>query len=96
MPCTRGGAGATPLKPVAKPVTRRRRWTLTGGGGAEQAELVEDRVHGIRLGPPSDELDRRELEIELVGDGSRQLLDKMEAELRELGVRRSAAPVVGR
>ena len=84
---TRGAA----LKPVAKLLTRRRRWTLTGEGGAEQAELAEDRVHGIRLSPPG-ELDWRELEIELGGDGSRQLLDAMEAELRELGVRRSAAP----
>jgi CHAD domain-containing protein len=85
---TRGAA----LEPVAKLLTRRRRWTLTGEGGAEQAELAEDRVHGIRLSPPSNELDWRELEVELVGDGSRQLLDAMEAELSELGVRRSAAP----
>jgi len=85
---TRGAA----LGPVAKLLTRHRRWTLTCDGGAQQAELAEDHVHGIRLSPPLDELDWRELEIELLGDGSRQLLDAMEAELRELGVRRSAAP----
>jgi inorganic triphosphatase YgiF len=85
---TRGAS----LGPVAKLLTRRRRWTLTSEGGAQQAELAEDRVHGIRLSPPTDELDWRELEIELLGDGSRQLLDAMEAELRALGVRRSAAP----
>jgi CHAD domain-containing protein len=85
---TRGAS----LGPVAELLTRRRRWTLTGDGGAQQAELAEDHVHGIRLSPPSNELDWRELEIELLGDGSRQLLDTMEAELRELGVRRSAAP----
>jgi CHAD domain-containing protein len=85
---TRGEA----LKPVAKLVTQRRRWTLTGDGGAEVAELAEDRVHGVALNPVSNEVDWRELEIELVGDGSPQLLETCEAELREIGVHRSDAP----
>ena len=79
------------LKPVAKLVTRRRRWTLTDGG-AEVAELAEDRVHGVALNPVSNEVEWRELEIELVGDGSPQLLEACEAELRAIGVRRSDAP----
>src|SRR5690349_17489582 len=66
---TRGAA----LEPVATLVTRRRRWRLTDQGGAEQAELAEDRVHGVRLTPPPTELDWRELEVELVGDGSREV-----------------------
>jgi CHAD domain-containing protein len=80
------------LKPVAKLVTQRRRWTLTGDGGAEVAELAEDRVHGVALNPVSNEVAWRELEIELVGDGSPQLLETCEAELREIGVHRSGAP----
>jgi CHAD domain-containing protein len=79
------------LKPVAKLVTRRRRWTLTDGG-ADVAELAEDRVHGVALNPVSNEVEWRELEIELVGDGSPQLLEACEAELRAIGVRRSDAP----
>ena len=79
------------LKPVAKLVTRRRRWTLTDGG-ADVAELAEDRVHGVALNPVSNEVEWRELEIELVGDGSPQLLEVCEAELRAIGVRRSDAP----
>jgi inorganic triphosphatase YgiF len=80
------------LEPVAKLVTRRRRWTLTGTDGHELAELADDQVHGIRLHPASGELDWRELEIELVGDGSIQLLEALDAELRAIGARRSAAP----
>jgi inorganic triphosphatase YgiF len=45
---TRGAS----LGPVAELLTRRRRWTLTGDGGAQQAELAEDHVHGIRLSLP--------------------------------------------
>ena len=62
---TRGEA----LKPVAKLLTQRRRWTLTDGD-AEVAELAEDRVHGVALNPVSNEVVWRELEVELVGDGS--------------------------
>jgi CHAD domain-containing protein len=80
------------LEPVAKLVTKRRRWTLTGTNGHELAELADDQVHGIRLHPASGELDWRELEIELVGDGSIQLLEALDAELRAIGARRSAAP----
>ena len=79
------------LKPVAKLVTQRRRWTLTDGG-ADVAELAEDRVRGVALNPVSNEVEWRELEIELVGDGSPQLLEACEAELRAIGVRRSDAP----
>jgi CHAD domain-containing protein len=80
------------LEPVAKLVTKRRRWTLTGTDGHELAELADDQVHGIGFHPASGELDWRELEIELVGDGSIQLLEALEAELRAIGARRSAAP----
>jgi CHAD domain-containing protein len=80
------------VEPVAKLVTKRRRWTLTGTDGQELAELADDQVHGIRLHPASGELDWRELEIELVGDGSIQLLETLEAQLGAIGARRSAAP----
>lgn len=80
------------LEPVAKLVTKRRRWTLTGTDGHELAELADDQVHGVRLHPASGEVDWRELEIELVGDGSIELLEALEAELRAIGARRSAAP----
>ena len=88
---TRVHARGEVLKPIAKLVTRRRRWTLTDGG-ADVAELAEDRVHGVALNPVSNEVEWRELEIELVGDGSPQLLEACEAELRAIGVRRSDAP----
>jgi CHAD domain-containing protein len=37
------------LEPVAKLMTKRRRWTFTGTNGHELAELADDQVHGIRL-----------------------------------------------
>jgi CHAD domain-containing protein len=80
------------LEPVAKLVTKRRRRILTGADGHELAELADDQVHGIRFQPAVGELDWRELEVELVGDGSIPLLEALEAELGAIGARRSAAP----
>jgi CHAD domain-containing protein len=80
------------LEPVAELVTKRRRWILTGTDGHELVELADDQVRGVRLHPASGEVGWRELEIELVGDGPMQLLDALEAELRGIGARRSAAP----
>jgi CHAD domain-containing protein len=73
-------------------VTKRRRRILTGADGHGLAELADDRVHGIRFRPAPGELDWRELEVELVGDGSIELLEALEAELGAIGARRSAAP----
>lgn len=89
---TRVHARRAVLEPVARLVTRRRRWTLTGEGGVELAELADDRVHGLRLNPESDAVDWRELEIELVGEGSPQLFEAWETALCGLGARRSSAP----
>ncbi len=85
---TRGAA----VEPVARLVTRRRRWRLTGEAGAQVAELAEDRVHGVRLGTDAGETDWRELEVELLDAGSRDTLDTLEAALSALGLRRSALP----
>jgi CHAD domain-containing protein len=80
------------LDPVAKLLTRRRRWTLTDPAGTELAELAEDRVQGVPLDPASGEVSWRELEIELTGAGDTALLDALERELRRVGVRRSPSP----
>ncbi|RTL67821.1 MAG: CYTH and CHAD domain-containing protein [Pseudonocardiaceae bacterium] len=80
------------LEPVAKILTRRRRWQLVDAGGTRVAEVAEDGVHGVRLSPASGEENWRELEVELVGDAPGQLLDAVESELRGLGVLRSDAP----
>ncbi|GAA1847532.1 CYTH and CHAD domain-containing protein [Pseudonocardia ailaonensis] len=80
------------LDPVAKLVTRRRRWTLADETGAELAELAEDRVQGFPLNPAAAEVSWRELEIELTGDGDAGLLDTLGRTLRRAGVRRSPAP----
>lgn len=80
------------LDPVAKLVTRRRRWGLVDPQGEELAELAEDRVHGIALHPSPGELNWRELEVELTGPAPAGLLDSIEQELRSYGARRSSAP----
>jgi CHAD domain-containing protein len=50
------------LAPVARLRTRRRRWRLHGAGGAEIAELVDDRVSVLHRGRVADRF--REVEIE--------------------------------
>jgi CHAD domain-containing protein len=80
---TRGAA----LTSVAELATTRRRWLLAD---AEHpvAELVDDRV-SARTATTSRSW--REVEVELVEDADRRVLDQIEGRLLKAGLRRSAA-----
>ncbi len=78
--------------PLARLVTRRRRWLVADDGGQELAELVEDRVAAERVGDRFDSEYWRELEVELAADVPSDVLDDIERALLTWGASRSAAP----
>lgn len=78
-----------PLAPVARLDTTRRRWTLSDPHGHELVELVEDDVRAHTMGADTTTTSWREIEVEVVGHGRVELLDRIEDKLAEVGVRRS-------
>ncbi|WP_432510680.1 CYTH and CHAD domain-containing protein [Kineococcus sp. SYSU DK001] len=79
--------GAT-LTPVAELRTERSVRRVRADDGSVLAEVVDDRVRAVRLNGEGEPSAWRELEVELVG-GDRDLLDSIDARLRDGGVRRA-------
>ena len=82
------------LEPVALMTTRRRRWRLSDSDDEPVAELVDDHVTAHTLGTVGAQTTAkswREVEVELVGHGKPELLDRVERRLGKAGVRRSGS-----
>jgi len=88
---TRVHARGATLHPVALVTTRRLRWRLSDGAGEQVAEVVDDHVIAHTLGSQTTAKSWREVEVELVGHGKPQFLDRVERQLGKVGIRRSAA-----
>jgi CHAD domain-containing protein len=76
----------TPLRPVARIETHRRRTTLHDTAGESLAEVVADEVAAQSLGASTAVSRWDEIEVELTG-GSRKLLRAADKRLRDAGVR---------
>ncbi len=88
---TRAHARGATLQPVAQVTTRRRRWRLSDGDNEPVAEVVDDNDTAHTLGAQTTARSWREVEVELVGHGQPQLLDRVERRLGKAGVRRSGS-----
>ncbi|MGH3902082.1 MAG: CHAD domain-containing protein [Pseudonocardiaceae bacterium] len=88
---TRVHARGAKLRPVALVTTRRCRWRLSDGDGEPVAELVDDHVTAHTLGSQTTAKSWREIEVELVGHGRPELLDRVERRLGKAGIRRSSS-----
>jgi CHAD domain-containing protein len=82
--------GAT-LRPIAVVTTRRRRWRLSDGESEPVAEVVDDHVSAHTLGAQTTAKSWCEVEVELVGHGKPELLDRVERRLVKAGVRRAGS-----
>jgi CHAD domain-containing protein len=89
---TRATTRGTPLQPVAELTTVRRLWRLADGAGRDLIEIVDDHVTARTMGEATESSSWREVEVELIGEGDVELLDRVERRLRKAGVRRSDAP----
>ena len=78
----------SPLRPVARIATVRRRRLLLDEGGTSLAEVVDDDVSAQSLGSVTALTRWREIEVELTG-GDRKLLQAVDKRLREAGLRPS-------
>jgi inorganic triphosphatase YgiF len=74
--------------PVAQLKTMRRRWLMSDSHGCELVELVEDHVSAHTMGAETTAVSWRELEVELAGHGQVDLLERIEAQLLTVGLRR--------
>ncbi|GIF73644.1 CYTH and CHAD domain-containing protein [Asanoa siamensis] len=85
MRLVRAAARGGSVEPVARVETRRREWQLRAADGAVLATLADDAVvaHDLVEGR---RIAWHEIEVELV-DGDEELLDSVEARLREAGAR---------
>jgi CHAD domain-containing protein len=88
---TRAYARGARLRPVATLTTRRRRWQLFDGESEPVAEVVDDHVTAHTLGSQTTAKSWREVEVELVGHGKPELLDRVERRLGKAGVRRAGS-----
>ncbi len=88
---TRAHTRGAKLRPVALVTTRRCRWRLSDGDGEPVAEVVDDHVTAHTLGAQTTAKSWREVEVELVGHGKPELLDRVERRLGKAGVRRSGS-----
>ncbi len=79
----------TPLGPVVELDAVRREWTLTDAKGNTVA--TDDRVTGHTLGAETGATSWAEIEVELAGQGTLDVLDRIEAVLGRTGVHRSAS-----
>ena len=88
-----------PLQPVVELDTVREEWTLTDDRGEPVATVTDDRVTarhldtGVERGTVVDTepLEWAEIEVELAGNGTPEVLDRIEEALRAAGVQRSAS-----
>ena len=88
-----------PLRPVVELDTVRQEWTLTDAQGEAVATVTDDRVTARTLGAGSDggtavdtePLEWAEIEVELAGQGTPEVLDRIEDALLRAGVHRSAS-----
>ena len=88
-----------PLRPVVELDTVRQEWTLTDAQGEAVATVTDDRVTARTLGAGSDggttvdtePLEWAEIEVELAGHGTPEVLDRIEDALLRAGVHRSAS-----
>ena len=88
-----------PLRPVVELATVRQEWTLTDAQGEAVATVTDDRVTARTLGAGSDggttvdtePLEWAEIEVELAGQGTPEVLDRIEDALLRAGVHRSAS-----
>lgn len=80
------------LVPLVRLVSARDVRHLVDDSGALLAEVSLDRVHAERLDGGEGTAAWTEIEVELADDGEPAFLDKVEKELREAGLHRSAAP----
>jgi len=71
--------------------TVRREWTLTDAEGNAVATVTDDRVTGRTLGAETGSTSWAEIEVELAGHGTPDVLDRIEAVLGRSGVHRSAS-----
>ncbi|MBB6376342.1 CHAD domain-containing protein [Pseudonocardia eucalypti] len=78
------------VAPVAELVTHRKRWRLADAD-REVAELVDDQVVARTMGEQTTTQSWREVEVELAEHGDVDVLDRVEAWLRTLGLDRSAS-----
>jgi CHAD domain-containing protein len=94
-----------PLQPVVELNTVRQEWTLTDGEGTAVATVTDDRVTARHLGTgatggttvDAEPIEWAEIEVELTGPGTPEVLDRIEEALLAAGVTRSAsASKVGR
>ncbi len=85
---TRAHTRGAKLRPVALVTTRRHRWRLSDGDGKPVAEVADDHVTAHTLGAQTTAKSWREVEVELVGHGKPELLDRVERRLGKAGVRR--------
>lgn len=75
--------GGSP-QPVATIITHRSSLRLAGSDGAASVEISDDRVDSEADGRPGPSF--REVEVEVVGDGSRALLGEVRARLEAAGL----------
>jgi CHAD domain-containing protein len=88
-----------PLEPVAELDTVRNEWTLTDSHGEVVATVTDDRVTARILGAgagggtsvDTEPLEWAEIEVELTGQGTVELLDRIDEALQRAGVHRSAS-----
>ena len=88
---TRAAHRGAPLGPVVELDTVRREWTLTDAEGNAVATVTDDRVTGRTLGAETGTTSWAEIEVELAGQGTPEVLDRIEAVLGRSGVHRSAS-----
>jgi CHAD domain-containing protein len=88
-----------PLRPVVELDTIREEWTLTDDRGEAVATVTDDRVTARHLdtgvergtGVDTEPLEWAEIEVELAGKGTPEVLDRIEEALLRAGVQRSAS-----
>jgi CHAD domain-containing protein len=88
---TRAAHRGAPLGPVVELDTARREWTLTDGNCNAVATVTDDRVTGRTLGAETGSTSWAEIEVELAGQGTLDVLDRIEEVLDRAGVHRSAS-----
>lgn len=79
------------VAPVAELITNRRRWRLADLADRQVVELVDDQVVARTMGEQTTTRSWREVEVELAEHGDVDVLDRVEAWLRKLGLDRSAS-----
>jgi len=84
-------SGGEPLEPVVRIRTRRTERAVRGPDGTVLALVADDAVTSQAFGATAIVQHWRELEVELV-DGSPELLEAIDAALRDAGARRADLP----